>query len=125
MMPANPSQDTLGPIARTVKDAAILLGAIAGYDPNDSMTAYNVGQIPPTYTAFLKTDGLQGARLGIIREPMDPKTDPTSQDYKKVRAVIDKAIVDLNRLGAEIVDPVTIPDLKARVKRMYVPLVAT
>jgi amidase len=120
MMPANPSQDTLGPIARTVKDAAILLDAIAGYDPNDSVTAYNVGQIPPTYTASLKTDGLQGARLGIIREPMDPKADPTSEDYKKVRTVIDKAIADLTRLGAEIVDPVTIPDLKARVKRMYV-----
>jgi amidase len=93
MMPANPSQDTLGPIARTVKDAAILLDAIAGYDPNDSVTAYNVSQIPPTYTAFLKTDGLRGARLGIIREPMDPKADPTSEDYKKVRTVIENAPV--------------------------------
>jgi amidase len=120
MMPANPTQDTLGPITRTVRDAAILLDAIAGYDPNDRITAYSVGQVAPTYTAFLRADGLQGARLGIIREPMDPKTDPSSDDYKKVRTVIDKAIADLERLGAEIVDPVTIPDLKDRVKRMYI-----
>jgi amidase len=119
MMPAKPTQDTLGPIARTVRDAAILLDAIAGYDPNDPITAYDVGQIPLTYTAFLRTDGLQGARLGIIRDPMDAKADPTSDDYRKVRAVIDKAIADLKKLGAEIVDPVTIPDLKDRVKRMY------
>jgi amidase len=119
MMPAKPTQDTLGPIARTVRDAAILLYAIAGYDPNDPITAYNVGQIPPSYTAFLRTDGLQGARLGIIRDPMDAKADPSSDDYRKVRAVIDKAIADLKRLGAEVVDPVTIPDLKDRVKRMF------
>jgi amidase len=118
MMPSKPSQDTLGPITRTVRDAAILLDAIAGYDPNDPITAYSVGQIPPTYTAFLRTDGLQGARLGVIRAPMDPKADPSSDDYQKVRAVIDKAIADLKRLGAEIVDPVAIPDLKDRVKRM-------
>jgi amidase len=119
MMPSRPSQDTLGPITRTVRDAAIVLDAIAGYDPNDSITAYSVGQVPPTYTAILTTDGLRGARLGVIREPMDPKTDPTSDDYRKVRAVINNAIADLKRLGAEIVDPITIPDLKDRIKRMY------
>ena len=50
---------------------------------------------------------------------MDPKADPSSDDYQKVRSVINKAIADLKRLGAEIVDPVVIPDLKDRVKRMY------
>jgi amidase len=119
MMPATPSQDTLGPIARTVKDAALLLDVIAGYDPNDPVTAYAAGQVPPTYTAFLKKDGLQGARLGIIREPFDPKADTASDDYKKVKAVMDKAIADLKRLGAEVVDPVTIPDLKDRVKKGF------
>ena len=119
MMPARPAQDTLGPVARTVRDAAVLLDAIAGYDPNDPITAYNVGQIPPTYTASLASDGLKGARLGIIREPQDPAADPTSDDYKKVKAVIDKAIADMKRLGAEIVDPLTIPNLKERVKRIY------
>jgi len=119
MMPATPSQDTLGPIARTVKDAAILLDVIAGYDSNDPVTAYAVGQIPHSYTEFLKKDGLRGARLGIIREPIDPKTDVTSDDYKKVKAVMDKAIADLKGLGAAVVDPVTIPELKDRVKKAF------
>src|SRR3989475_1429842 len=95
MMPATPSQDTLGPIARTVKDAALLLDVIAGYDPNDPVTAYAATQVPPTYTAFLNKDGLRGARLGVIREPIDPKADTNSEDYKKVKAVMDKAIAEL------------------------------
>src|SRR5262252_3480854 len=119
MMPATPSQDTLGPIARTVKDAALLLDVIAGYDPNDPVTAYSAGQVPPTYTAFLNKDGLQGTRLGVIREPFDPKTDTASDEYKKVKAVMDNAIADLKRLGAEVVDPIAIPDLKDRVKKGF------
>jgi len=119
MLPAKPTSDTLGPITRTVKDAAILLDVIAGYDPNDPMTAYAVGQIPDSYTEFLNKDGLEGARIGVIREPMDPKADPTSDDYEKVKWVIDKAVADLKNLRAYVVDPVTIPDLKNRVKRGY------
>jgi Asp-tRNA(Asn)/Glu-tRNA(Gln) amidotransferase A subunit family amidase len=88
-------------MARTVTDAAILLDAIAGYDSNDPVTAYSVGQVPPTYTAFLDKDGLKGARLGVIREPFDPKTDTTSEEYKKVKAVLDRGLVDLKRLGAD------------------------
>jgi len=117
MMPATPSSDTLGPIARTVKDAALLLDVIAGYDPNDPVTAYAAGQVPPSYTAFLESDGLRGARIGVIREPVDPKADPSSEDYQKVKAVIDRALADLKRLGAEVLDPVTIPDLRDRVKK--------
>lgn len=119
MMPATPTNDTLGPIARTVKDAALLLDVIAGYDPNDPVTAYAAGQVPPTYTAFLNQDGLRGARIGVIREPVDPKTDTASDDYKKVKAVIDRALADMKMLGAEVVDPVTIPDLQNRVKRTF------
>jgi len=119
MMPARPSSDTLGPMTRTVRDAALLLDVIAGYDPNDALTAYAVGHVPPTYTAFLSQDGLRSARIGVIREPMDPNTDPTSEDYKKVKAVIDRAIGDLRRLGAAVVDPVTIPDFQSRMKRTY------
>ena len=119
MMPATPSQDTLGPIARTVKDAALLLDVIAGYDPNDPVTAYAVGQVPPTYTAFLDKDGLKGARLGVVREPFDSKTDTASDDYKKVKAVLDRGLADLRRLGAEVIDPVTIPEVRDRVKRAF------
>ena len=50
MMPARPTTDTLGPIARSVKDAALVLDAIAGYDANDPVTAAAVGQVPETYT---------------------------------------------------------------------------
>jgi Asp-tRNA(Asn)/Glu-tRNA(Gln) amidotransferase A subunit family amidase len=119
MMPAKPSTDTLGPIARTVRDAARLLDVIAGYDPNDPVTAQAVGQIPATYTASLSADGLKGARLGIIRQPIDLKADPSSEDYRKVKAVIDRAVTDLRARGAEVVDPVSIPDLAQRVARAW------
>ena len=119
MMPAKPSTDTLGPIGRTVRDAAILLDVIAGYDPKDPVTAQAVGRIPPTFTAFLTPDGLKGARVGIIRQPIDPKADPASEDYRKVKAVFDRALADLTKLGAEVVDPVTIPDLAQRVTRAW------
>jgi amidase len=92
---------------------------IAGYDPNDPVTAYAAGQVPPRYTDYLNKDGLLGARLGIIRDPIDPKADPASSDYKKVRAVVDQAIADMKKLGADVIDPVTIPDLKDRVKKGF------
>ena len=119
MFPARPTTDTLGPITRTVEDAALVLDVIAGYDPSDPITAYAVGEIPASYRPFLRRDGLKGMRLGVIREPMDARTDPASEDYKKVRVVIDKSIGDLKALGAEVVDPLSIPDLKNRVIKLY------
>jgi amidase len=119
MLPARPTTDTLGPVTRTVKDAAILLDVIAGYDRNDPVTAYAVGNIPDSYTSFLGPNGLKGARIGVVRQAMDAKTDPTSTDYRKVRTVIDKAIGDLRRLGADIIDPVEIPDAIERINRPY------
>lgn len=119
MFPARPTTDTIGPITRTVTDAAILLDAIAGYDRNDPVTAYAVGQIPRSYASSLTPDGLKGARIGVIRQPMDAKTDVNSADYKKVRAVIDAAIREVRALGAEVVDPIAIPDVIGRVGRGY------
>jgi Asp-tRNA(Asn)/Glu-tRNA(Gln) amidotransferase A subunit family amidase len=119
MMPAKPANDTLGPMTRTVEDTAIVLDVIAGYDPNDPMTSYAVGQIPDTYRAFLLKDGLQGARLGIVRDPMDDKTDRASEDYKKVRTVIDAAIHHLQSFGAEIVEAVVIPDIQQTMVKTY------
>ena len=112
MMPANPTQDTMGPITRTVRDAAILLDVIAGYDPKDPITAYAVGRIPETYTASLDPDRLRGARIGVVREPMDESADPSSDDYQKVKALIDQAIRDLASLGAEVVDSLVVPELE-------------
>ena len=111
MMPANPSSDTLGPMTRTVRDAAILLDAIAGYDPNDPVTAYAAGRTPDSYVDGLDPDGLRGARIGIIRESMDAETDPESDDYRQVRRLVDRAVADLRRLGAVVLDPVEVPDL--------------
>ncbi len=113
MMPANPSSDTLGPMTRTVRDAALLLDAIAGYDANDPITSYTVGQVPESYAAGLDTEGLRGARIGVIRESMDPKTDPGADDYKQVRALVDRALADMRALGASVVDPVTIAGLES------------
>ena len=109
MMPANPTNDTLGPMTRTVTDAAIVLDAIAGYDRNDPLTAYTAGQVPESYRALLDADGLAGARIGVIRRPMDPQADPESEDYRRVHAVIDQALEDMASLGAELIDPVEIP----------------
>ena len=111
MMPANPSSDTLGPMTRTVRDAAIVLDAIAGYDPNDPVTAYAVGRTPGSYVDGLDPDGLRGARIGVIREPMDANTDPEADDYLQVRRLVDRAVADLRRLGAAVLDPVEVPGL--------------
>jgi len=111
MMPANPSQDTMGPMTRTVTDAAILLDVIAGYDPNDPVTAHSVGHVPDSYTDGLAADRLRGARIGVLRRPMDRGTDLESEDFAKVEDVVDRAIRDMVSLGAVIVDPLDIPGL--------------
>jgi Asp-tRNA(Asn)/Glu-tRNA(Gln) amidotransferase A subunit family amidase len=117
MMPQTPSQDTLGPMTRTVRDAALLLDVIAGYDPNDQVTALSVGHIPPTYTRFLDRDGLRGVRLGVIRDPMIDNTNPDAPDFAEIRATVDRALEALTAGGAEIVDPVTIPGLRDLLRR--------
>jgi len=118
-LPSRPSTDTLGPMARTVRDAAILLDVIAGYDPRDAVTAYSVGNVPGSYAALLDRNGVRGARLGVIRAPMDPSADPASADYLNVKVVIDRAINDLERLGARVVNDLLIPGLDERITRMY------
>lgn len=118
MMPGSPTRDTLGPLARTVRDAAILLDVIAGYDPNDPVTAACVGHVPETYTSFLIADGLRGMRLGVIREPMSKEADPTSAEFKEVRATIERALGVLADGGAQLVDPVVIPGLMELLDRV-------
>ena len=109
MMPANPTTDTMGPMTRTVMDAAILLDAIAGYDPNDPVTAMSAGQVPDSYSDGLSEDGLDGARIGIIRDPMDQALDTDSEGYRQARAIVDAAVEQLRGLGADVVDNVAIP----------------
>jgi len=102
IVPISHTQDTAGPIARTVADAAILLTALAGADPADPATAASAGHVEPDYTRFLDPNGLRGARIGVAREKFFGYS-------AKADAVIEAAIKDLERLGATIVDPADIP----------------
>lgn len=102
---------SLGPMARTVEDLAKLLDVMAGYDPEDPVTALGVGHIPDSYTKFLDRNGLKGARIGIIRESIGNNSDPSSEDFKKVDVAFDKAVAELKAAGAILVDPVVIPDI--------------
>ena len=75
---------SLGPMARTVTDLAKLLDVMAGYDPDDPVTAHGVGRIRQSFTAFLDKQGLHGARFGILRESMGYDAEPASEDFNKI-----------------------------------------
>jgi len=66
VIPNSLTQDEVGPIARTVTDAALLLDVMAGYDAADSITAFGKGHIPTSYAQLLRADALRGARIGVI-----------------------------------------------------------
>jgi len=108
---------SLGPMARTVGDLAVLLDVMAGYDPEDPVTARGVGHIPQSYTKFLDRNGLKGARLGILRESMGYESEPDSEDFKKVSEVFDKAVAELKAAGAQVIDPIVIPRLQELVAK--------
>ena len=115
MMPANPSQDTMGPMTRCVADAARVLNVIAGYDPNDPVTAETVGRIPASYLTALKPDALKGVRVGVLRARRDSAVVARApEEYAKVRVVFDQALADLRKLGVEVVDSFVIPTLNDR-----------
>jgi amidase len=103
IVPIAHSQDTAGPLARTVADAAILLGAMAGggrADPGDKATAAARGHGLDDYTPFLRADGLKGARLGVARKHL---FEPSAG-----APLIEEAIAEMRRQGAVIVDPADI-----------------
>jgi Asp-tRNA(Asn)/Glu-tRNA(Gln) amidotransferase A subunit family amidase len=102
---------SLGPMARTVADLAKLLDCMVGYDPDDPVTAHGVGRAA-NYSGALDKAALKGARIGILRESMGYHAEPDSDDFKNVSEVFDRAVADLAKAGAEIVDPIIIPDLK-------------
>jgi amidase len=104
---------SLGPMARTVTDLAKLLDGMVGYDPDDPVTARGAGHAAESYSAALDRAALKGARLGILRESIGFAADPDSEDFKKVAEVFDRAVAELRNAGAEIVDPIVIPDVKA------------
>ncbi|HEV3497910.1 MAG TPA: amidase family protein, partial [Actinomycetes bacterium] len=104
VIPIAHSQDVTGPMARTVADAAVVLGAMTGVDPRDPATAESRGHSHRDYRKILDPDGLRGARIGVWREGVfgvSPEAD----------AVAEAAIADLSRLGATVVDPADIPNV--------------
>ena len=101
IIPIAHSQDTAGPMARTVRDAAILLGALTGQDPRDAATNASRGKSRADYTAFLDPAGLKGARIGVARKFFGFND--------KVDALMKDALDVLKRSGAVIVDPADIP----------------
>jgi amidase len=103
IIPIAHSQDTAGPLTRTVTDAAILLGVLAGLDGDDSATAASRGKAPADYTQFLDAKGLAGARLGVVRK--------LAGFSEAVDKLMNDAIEVMKRQGAEIVDPADLPAL--------------
>ncbi len=101
----NPGVNTrVGPITRTVEDAARILTVIAGYDPKDEMTAFNVGHLPSEpYETYAHPASLKGVRIGIVREYMD-RSIATKAELENI-AMAEQAIEDLRKLGATMVDP--------------------
>lgn len=103
IIPISHTQDTAGPMARTVMDAAILLGALAGVDSRDGATEQSRDKARSDYTQFLDPKGLRGARIGIARALFRHRTDTAK--------VFDQAIEAMKSEGAVLIDPVEIPSL--------------
>jgi len=96
IIPISATQDTAGPMARTVKDVAILLGAMAGIDSNDAVTSESNGKAQADYTKFLDANALKGKRIGVDKKPQG--------DNQYLHALHQKAIELLKQSGAEIVE---------------------
>jgi amidase len=102
IIPVAQSQDTAGPMTRTVEDTAIVLSAIAGVDPRDAATSSSEGRVAPDYTRFLDPNGLSGKRIGVARQlfGFHPGVDRLMED----------ALSEMKRLGAVLIDPVKLPE---------------
>jgi len=101
IIPIAHSQDTPGPMTRTVRDAAVLLSALAGVDPRDSATSASSGKAQANYTRFLDPNGLRGARIGIARKYFGFND--------AVDSLMNAAINDMKAQGAQIIDPADLP----------------
>ncbi|TVY07293.1 amidase family protein [Paenibacillus cremeus] len=107
VIPLAHSQDTAGPLARTVADAAYLLNGMTGFDPADSVTGASIGRVPDNYAAFLDRDGLRGARIGVPRKVYH---DKLTEEEKEL---FEQLLGRMREAGAVIVDQVDIPSAEA------------
>jgi len=105
IVPLAHTQDTGGPLGRSVADVAIVMDAIAGYDPADAATAESLGHVPSSYAGFLQANGLRGARVGVLTDLL--VRDPEDEE---VAAIVRGAAEEMRANGAEVVE-VTIPGL--------------
>jgi amidase len=103
IIPIAHSQDTAGPMARTVRDAAVLLSVLAGEDPADAATQSCRDKVPADYTVFLDAHGLAGARIGVARRLFQPDSPAAG--------VLETAINRIKNQGATLVDPCDDPPL--------------
>src|SRR5574341_604581 len=104
IIPIAHSQDTPGPMARTVADAAILLGAMLGVDPRDSATQPSAGFARQDFTQALDPNGLRGARIGVARN--------LAGSNARITRLFDACIEVMKSLGAIIIDPADVPNCK-------------
>jgi len=102
IIPISFTQDTAGPMARCVSDAVAVLQALAGEDPTDEKTLASKGHIATDYRQFLKKDGLKGKRIGLVRQLMGY--------HHRVDALMERAVAQLKKSGAEIIEVETFID---------------
>src|SRR5882724_5135982 len=98
VIPNSQTQDEIGPIARTVMDAALLLDVMAGYDPADPITAFGVRHVPESYTQLLSKDALKGARIGVMANMFG-----TEERHREVNTVMAGVTAKMEALGATII----------------------
>jgi len=102
IVPIAHSQDTAGPMTRTVTDGAIVLGALTGVDPRDPATDASTGKAHADYTGFLDPRRIEGARIGVARQRFG--------FHPKVDEVLEEALAAIKAQGAELIDPVEFPE---------------
>lgn len=98
VIPNSLTQDEIGPLARSVTDAALLLDVMAGYDAADPITALGTGRIPKTYTQLLTRDALKGARIGVMNNMMG-----SAERHQEVNKVMEDVIARMQSLGATLI----------------------
>jgi Asp-tRNA(Asn)/Glu-tRNA(Gln) amidotransferase A subunit family amidase len=99
IIPFGHTQDTGGPMAKTVTDIALVLDATVGRDPVDEVTATSAGKIPATYTSALRADALRGARIGVVNQLFGD-----APEDEQVGDVVRSALVEMRDHGATLVD---------------------